>query len=179
MEKRNTRVRALAVLGLASVVMAVALLSPVGAAITKPKVKKIAIKQANKVVDAENAIVARDFPGGDIPGNSGFDLDNPNTIMGSLTVPAGSWAFHADFEVARSSSGIIVICQMRAGGTEVDKATSWFGGIQSQESVSLQHAAAFPNGGTVDVRCDDGTAATTEADFSGLEIIAVEGSSLA
>jgi hypothetical protein len=155
------------------------LAAPGGAAgtLTRAKVKKIATRVANKVVDAENAIVSKNFADGDIPGNSGFDLNNPNTIMGSLSVPAGNWAFHADFEIARINTGIIVICEMRAG-TDTDSATTWIPGSQTQTSVSLQTTAAFPSGGTVDVRCDDGTAATTDADFSGLEIVAIEGSTL-
>jgi hypothetical protein len=171
---RKTWIRGVLTLGLLGAVAAAMVVSPVGAAapVTKAKVKKI----ANKVVDAENAIVSRSFAGGDVPGTMGFTY-GPSTVIGSLNVPAGNWVFHADFEIARVSTGIIVGCRMLAGGT-TDAATTWVGGSQTQTSVSLQRTAAYPSGGTVEVRCDDGTAPTTEANFSGLEIIAMEGSTL-
>ena len=178
MNRTSSPRRGIIVLATAIIAAGAIAASSAGAAapLTKGKVRKIAKKVANKVVDAENAIVSKDFASGDVPGTVGFTFDN-STVIGSLTVPAGNWAFHADFEISRVSSGIIVGCRMLAGGT-TDSTTSWIGGSQSQTGVSLQRTAAYPNGGTVEVRCDDGTAATTEANFAGLDIVAIEGSTL-
>lgn len=176
--QNRTWLRGAVTLGVMGALAAGLLLSPAGAAapLTKAKAKKIAKKEANKVVDAENAIISQSFADGNVPGTPGFTYDN-TTIMGTLTVPAGNWYFHADFQVSRSSSGIIVGCRMNAGGT-TDHSGAWVGSSQTTTSVSLQRTASYPSGGTVDVRCDDGTAATTEASFAGLEIVAIEGSSL-
>jgi hypothetical protein len=158
------------------------LAAPGGAAgtLTKAKVKKIAKKVANKVVDAENAIVASDFPDADPgPGTTGFTY-GPTTTIASLTVPAGNWAYHTDFLISRNSGGLVVGCRLLSGATIVDQTNSFEGDTQSVETVSMQGASAFPNGGTIEVRCDDGVAGGSgNSAERGIDIIAIEGSTLA
>ena len=179
MERRRTKVRAFAVLGVAGAVLAVALLSPVGAAITKPKVKKIAQKQANKVVDAENAIIVEEYPDQSPgPGTSGFTYDATTTIA-SLTLPAGFWAYHTDFLITRNSGGLVVGCRLLANGAIVDETNSFETDTQSNMGASMQHASNFTSAGTVEVRCDDGVAGGSgDSSETDIDIVAIQGSSL-
>jgi hypothetical protein len=195
MRNHKTLIRGMLALAILGLVTAALVASPVGAAttVTKKKAKTIATNKVNKLapgiattvaeglLDAENAIVHRDVPGTniDIVGNSGFDLNNPNTILGSLTLPAGNWWVHTDFLAVRNTSGIVISCDLRVGGTVVDKLSSFEGDAQSNDTVSMQGVAALPSGGTAEVRCDDGAPGGTNTWVDFLDISGIEGSTLA
>ncbi len=194
MRSKKTLIRGILALAVLGAVTAALVASPVGAAttVTKKKAKTIATNKVNKLapgiatdvatqlLDEENAIVHRDVPGTniDIVGNSGFDLNNPNTILGSLTLPAGNWWVHSDFLATRNSGGIVISCQLRVGGTVVDGLSSFETDAQSQDTVSMQGVAALPAGGPAEVRCDDGSVGGTSTYVDHLDITGIEGSTL-
>jgi hypothetical protein len=163
--------------------LAATLMSPVGAAFnaTKKKVRKISATQANKVVDAENSIVH--FSVGDaiidVVGQPSYDLEDPATRLGTLTLPPGRWWVHTDFTLQRAGD-VQVICDLLIGGTVVDGVTEYEVDNSTLESVSMQGAATLPNGGTAEVRCDDAVdGGTSVSNVSHLDISGIEGSSLA
>jgi hypothetical protein len=67
MERKRVHLRGGAVLALAAAVLAATLLSPVGAAVTKSKVKKISTRSANKVFTQRSAELELTCPAGTTP----------------------------------------------------------------------------------------------------------------
>lgn len=86
-----------------------------------------------------------------------FDFNSPGTLVASLAVPQGSYMFSSTATVTRTS-GLVVQCRLTAG-SKLDR-TSLFsaGGGTTTEDMALGVSAFVPAGGTVQLRCADGTA---------------------
>ena len=184
MERRITRVRALAVFAVAGAVLAVALLSPVGAAVTKTKVKKIAVKQANKVVQAEavqlgTAKVNRSETEIDL----GPSYSTVNTT--SITTHGGMLLATGNVKLRDTVDGTNQVeCRLIIGtfptGTVIDH---WIGNVQQAASNDGSRRVVYPLSGgaavaagthTVTIFCGE-AAAQTGVKHDGSSLVVWEG----
>jgi hypothetical protein len=138
-----------------------------GKSVTVKKVKKIATNKVN----ANNALIhATELRvAGQKHAGGTFDLNAPSSLIATQSgLPAGNYVVSTTFTLFRDSSGLVVNCELRAGG-HTDTSNSFGGGPQNQEQVAMSVTTAIPAGGTVELRCADGSAGE-DSDLDHIEI---------
>jgi hypothetical protein len=151
----------------AVVVAAVAIAPAFGGSntVTTKKVKKITTSKIN----ANNALTHATELRVIGPKHSGntFNMDAPDSLIARQSgLPAGNYVVSTTFTL--DTGGTIVACQLRAG-TNGDTANS--SGGQPQDTVSMSVTTAIPAGGTVELRCIDGS--VTDSREDNIEITAL------
>ena len=180
-------VRAAMALALVGALTVGVLMSPVGAAITKKRVKKTATKVVNSLAPGIADQVATQIVNGvsqahstfkdteaariDISGTGGVD-SAANTI-GTLTVPPGSYVLLAKLFLQNASPAgtDFVDCSIHAGGSRDISAVTL---DTSQMVMVMNFVAALPSGGNVEVRCSDFQGGSADIGYKFLRITAIE-----
>jgi hypothetical protein len=184
---RRPWIRAAMALALVGALTVGVLMSPVGAAVTKKKVKRTATKVVNSLAPGIADQVATQIVNGvsqaystfkdteaariDISGTGGVD-SAANTI-GTLAVPAGSYVLFAKLFLQNASPAgtDFVDCSLHAGGSRDISAVTL---DSSQMVVALNFVQTLPNGGNVEVRCSDFQGGSTDIGYKFLRITAMK-----
>jgi hypothetical protein len=157
---------------LTGVVVAAVAISPAfggSKTVTTKKVKKITTNKIN----ANNALThATELRVTDLrhSGNT-FNLDAPDSLMASQTgLPAGAYVIQTTFTVVRDGSGLVVRCELRAGGAKDN--TDFFSAGQVQDNGAMSVTTNLAAGTAVELRCVDGSAGT-DSRISNIEFTAI------
>jgi hypothetical protein len=151
----------------AGAVTASLLSTPVGAAIGAKKIRRIALRAAQEIVDETGGVFEVSRPDmGDTPGTA--------TTVASLSLPVGKYALFAKAVLARQVSGTgAVVCELFVNGVESDESISILGDGSGTVTLALQATSA--SGGTVDLRCRE---SGVDANHRNVKITAVRGPSV-
>ena len=110
---------------------------------------------------------------GDRHSGNSFDLNAPDSLLATLSgLPAGNYVVTTTFTLLRDNGGLVVFCELRAGGRS-DKADAFGGGAQLQDNVGMSVTTAIPEGGSIELACADGSALVDSRE-SHIEITALE-----
>ena len=157
---------------LTAVVVAAVAISPAfggSKSVTTKKVKKITTNKINANNALTHATELR-VAGTKHSGNT-FDLNAPDSLLATQSgLPAGNYVVTTTFTLTRDTGGLVVTCQLRAGGHS-DSADAFGGGAQLQDNVSMSVTTAIPSGGTVQLACADGSGTDSREDH--IEITSV------
>ena len=133
---------------------------------TTKKAKKIATNKVNANGHATELRVT----GLRHSGNT-FNLDAPDSLMASQTgLSAGPYVIMTTFTVVRDGSGLVVRCELRAGGAKDD--TDFFSAGQVQDNGAMSVTTNLAAGTTAELRCVDGSAGT-DSRISNIEFTAI------
>ena len=101
-----------------------------------------------------------------------FDINDPSSLMASLKLGGGNYVVNTTYTLIKDTGGLAVECQLRAGGRH-DTDNFFGGGGQIQQGSAMSVTAHVNSGQKAQVRCDDGSAATTSK-IQNLEITATK-----
>jgi hypothetical protein len=138
-----------------------------GKSVTVKKVKKIATNKVN----ANNALIhATELRvAGQKHAGSTFNLDAGDSLIATQSgLPAGNYVVTTTFTLLRDTAGLVVNCELRAGG-HTDTSNSFGGGPQDQDQIAMSVTTAIAEGGNVELRCADGSG-IEDSDLNHIEI---------
>ena len=139
----------------------------VTAAVAGPKF--ITGKKVNKtIVKKTNATELR--VAGSRVSDDTFSQEDASSVMASLPLTQGNYVVTTTYTNVNSSGGVVVNCELRAGGKK--DANSVFGGTQ-QQGEALSVTANVPAGGKAELRCGDGTGGASGT-LTNIEITALK-----
>lgn len=157
---------------LTAVVVAAVAISPAFGgqkSVTTKKVKKITTNKINAATHATELRVT----GVRHSGNT-FNLDASDSLMASQTgLSAGPYVVTTTFTVVRDTGGLVVRCELRAGGAK-DDSDFFGGGAQLQDNGAMSVTTNLAAGTAVELRCEDGSAGTdsriTNIEFTAIRV---------
>jgi hypothetical protein len=162
----------------AVVVAAVAIAPAFGGSktVTPKKVKKIATNKINANNALTHATELR-VAGTKHSGNT-FDLNASDSLIATQSgLPAGDYVVTTTFTLTRDTGGLVVNCELRAGG-HTDSANAFGGGAQLQDNVSMSVTTSIPAGSAIELRCVDGSGTDSRLDHIEITSLRVPGVTL-
>jgi hypothetical protein len=131
--------------------------------------KFITGKKVNKTIQKKTNATELRIAGSRVSDDT-FSQEDASSVMASLPLTRGNYVITTTYTIINSGPGLVVQCELRAGGRKDSNNT--FGGTQ-QQGEAMSVTANVPAGGVADLRCGDGSAGGTGT-LTGIEITALK-----